>query len=318
MNVRIGLVGAGAIGERHAVALSRIEGAELAIVSSKSEEEAARFAKIHRISETASSFEQLLGRKDIDALILASPTQLHASQALRCLESGKHVLIEIPLADNKFDAQLLQECSTTAGPVSMVAHSSRYYPSNIYMRHQIETGKFAVQQMDVQTYFLRRSNLNAKGEPRVWTDNLLWHHAAHTIDLFSWQAGRIVDCQAMQGPINPNLGIAMDMSIQLKSEIGALCTLSLSFNNDGPLGSSVRYIGDSGTFVAKRLSLSDGYDRPIDLSSLGLPADGIEIQDQEFVNAIKEQRKPLTSVSSLMHCYEIIARIEKQLQTITK
>jgi 2-hydroxy-4-carboxymuconate semialdehyde hemiacetal dehydrogenase len=314
--IRIALIGAGAIGERHARALSRIEDAQLALIISRTEDEAGKLASSFAVPEVGISFERVLDRADIDAVILATPTQMHAVQALQCLEAGKHVLVEIPLADSWPDALAVYEKSQSSRAVAMVAHSSRYYPSNQYVNRLIEAGSFRLLQMDAQTYFLRRSNLNANGEPRVWTDHLLWHHAAHTIDLFAWQAGPIVDFHAMQGPMHPELGIAMDMSIQLASRSGALCTLSLSFNNDGPLGSTVRYIGDSGTYVARRLGLEDGHGNAVDLSGLGLPEDGVELQDRDFVRAIREDRFPLTSIEDAVATYRVIGEIEASLAKV--
>jgi 2-hydroxy-4-carboxymuconate semialdehyde hemiacetal dehydrogenase len=167
--------------------------------------------------------------------------------------------------------------------------------------------------MDVQTYFFRRQNLNALGQPRSWTDHLLWHHAAHTVDLFAYQAGPIVQAQALQGPTHPELGIAMDMSIQLRAESGAICTLSLSFNNDGPLGTFFRYIGDTGTYLARYDDLVTGKDEPIDVSSVDVSMDGIELQDREFVAAIREGREPNASIAQVMPCYRTLAALEEQL-----
>lgn len=311
--VRIALIGAGAIGERHATALAMIDAAELVLVVSRTEEEAGKLASAFSIPNVGSSFEAALDRPDIDAVILATPTQMHAEQALQCIDAGKHVLVEIPLADSWRDALQVYERSQSSPVLAMVAHTSRYYPSNQYLRRLIDADEFTLLQMDAQTYFLRRSNLNAKGEPRVWTDHLLWHHAAHTIDLFAWQAGPIVEAHAMQGPIHPKLGIAMDMSIQLKSRSGALCTLSLSFNNEGPIGSTFRYIGDKGTFVARRLGLEDGNGNPVDMSGLDLPEDGVESQDRDFVTAIESGKYPLSTIEDGMEAYRVIGEIEAQL-----
>ncbi|RIV80140.1 gfo/Idh/MocA family oxidoreductase [Aurantiacibacter xanthus] len=310
--VRIALIGAGAIGERHATALANIDSAELAIVVSRTEEEAGKLGSAFSVPEIGTSFETALDRTDIDAVILATPTQMHAAQALQCLDVGKHVLVEIPLADSWHDALTVHERAQDCPQLAMVAHTSRYYPSNQYLRRLICAGKFDLLQMAAQTHFMRRSNLNAKGEPRVWTDHLLWHHAAHTIDLFAWQAGPIAEVQAMQGPVHPELGIAMDMCIQLKSRLGALCTLSLSFNNDGPIGSTFRYIGDAGTYIARRLGLEDGYGRPVDISGLGLPEDGVEVQDRDFVTAIETGKYPLTTVEDGLEAYRVIGQIEAQ------
>ena len=168
--------------------------------------------------------------------------------------------------------------------------------------------------MDVQTYFFRRTNMNALGQPRSWTDHLLWHHAAHTVDLFAYQAGSpIVKANAVQGPIHPTLGIAMDMSIQLKAENGAICTLSLSFNNDGPLGTFFRYICDNGTWIARYDDLVNGKDEKIDVSKVDVSMNGIELQDREFFAAIREGREPNSSVAQVLPCYQVLHELDQQL-----
>jgi len=256
---------------------------------------------------------EALARPDVDAVILATPTQLHASQALACLDAGKHVQVEIPLSDNLAGAEAVARRQRETGLVAMVGHTRRFNPSHQWVHQRIRAGDFNIQQMDVQTYFFRRRNINALGQPRSWTDHLLWHHAAHTVDLFAWQTGEIIAAHALQGPIHPELGIAMDMSIQLKSATGALCTLSLSFNNDGPLGTFFRYIGDTGTYLARYDDLVDGKDNKIDLSKVDVSMNGIELQDREFVSAIRRKREPNASVAQVLPCYRTLARLEAQL-----
>jgi len=245
-------------------------------------------------------------------VILCTPTQVHAEQAIACLKAGKHVQVEIPMADSWADAQALVEIQKASGKVAMVGHTRRFNPSHQWVHRKIEAGEFNVQQMDVQTYFFRRKNINALGQPRSWTDHLLWHHAAHTVDLFAYQAGSpIVKANAIQGPIHPELGIAMDMSIQLKAANGAICTLSLSFNNDGPLGSFIRYICDNGTYNAYYDDLVDGKKNPIDLSKVDVSMDGIEIEDREFIAAIKEKREPNSSLAQVLPAMRVLGRLEQ-------
>lgn len=246
-------------------------------------------------------------------MILCTPTQMHAAQAIQCMNAGKHVQVEIPLADSWDDAQAVVAKQHEAGLVCMVGHTRRFNPSHQYVHNEIAAGKLNIQQMDVQTYFFRRQNINAKGEARSWTDHLLWHHAAHTVDLFAYQAGKIVDAHAMQGPIHPELGIAMDMSIQLKSESGAICTLSLSFNNEGPLGTFFRYIGDTATYIARYDDLVNGKEEPIDVSNVAVSMNGIELQDREFISAIREGREPNSSVAKVLDCYRVLGDLERQL-----
>ena len=312
--MRIALAGAGAFGEKHLDGLKKIDGVEIASVISRRAEQAAEVAAKYGAPHSGTDLAEALARDDVDAVILCTPTQMHAEQAIACMEAGKHVQVEIPLSDSWTDAQKVLDKSKETGLVCMVGHTRRFNPSHQFVHNRIVAGDFNVLQMDVQTYFFRRKNMNAKGEPRSWTDHLLWHHAAHTIDLFAYQAGRIVTANAVQGPKNPELGIAMDMSIQLKSESGAICTLSLSFNNDGPLGTTFRYIGDSATYIARYDELVTGKEEPVDLAGVAVSNNGIELQDREFFAAIREGREPNSSVAQVLPCYQVLHDLEQQLR----
>ena len=311
---RIAVVGAaGAFGMKHLDGLKNIEDAEVTVVSATSQEKADAVAAQYGVTNAVVGLEAVLARDDVDAVILATPTGLHAAQTQAVLAAGKHVQVEIPLADSVADAEATLAAAEASDRIAMVGHTRRFNPSHQRVHERIAAGEFAVQQMDVQTYFFRRSNTNAKGEARSWTDHLLWHHAAHTVDLFAYQAGRIVQANAIQGPIHPELGIAMDMSIQLKSERGAICTLSLSFNNDGPFGTFFRYIGDTGTYVARYDDLFDGKEEQIDVSQVAISMNGIELQDREFISAIRDGREPNSSIQQVIDCYRVLGRLEEQL-----
>jgi 2-hydroxy-4-carboxymuconate semialdehyde hemiacetal dehydrogenase len=312
--VRIAVVGAnGAFGMKHLDGLMEIPDAEVTVVSATSQEKADGVAGKYGVANAVVGFEAVLERDDVDAVILATPTGLHASQTRAALAAGKHVQVEIPLADSLAEAEATLAAVEASDRVAMVGHTRRFNPSHQLVHNRIVAGEFNVQQMDVQTYFFRRTNTNAKGEPRSWTDHLLWHHAAHTVDLFAYQAGRIVQANAIQGPIHPELGIAMDMSIQLKSETGAICTLSLSFNNNGPFGAFFRYIGDTETYIARYDDLTNGRDEQIDVSNVAVSMNGIELQDREFVSAIREGREPNSSVRQVFDCYRVLGELEEQL-----
>jgi 2-hydroxy-4-carboxymuconate semialdehyde hemiacetal dehydrogenase len=313
-SVRVALVGAGAFGIKHLDALAQISGVSVTAIVSPESDGPAGLAARYNIPTVAHDLADILHREDVDAVILATPTPLHASQAIVCLEAGKHVEVEIPMADNLADAEALVAVQQRTGLVAMVGHTRRFNPSHQLVRSRILAGELSIQQMDVQTFFFRRSNINALGKPRSWTDHLLWHHAAHTIDLFTYQTGgHIISASAMQGPIHPTLGIAMDMSIQLKSSTGAVCTLSLSFNNDGPLGTFFRYICDNGTYVARYDDLFDGNETPIDVSKVDVSMNGIELQDREFIAAIREGREPNASVTSVLPCYRVMHDLDRHL-----
>lgn len=312
--IRVAVVGAsGAFGMKHLDGLKNIEDADVTVVSATSQEKADAVAEQYGVANAVVGLDAVLERDDVDAVILATPTGLHASQTQAVLAAGKHVQVEIPLADSLADAEATLAAAEASGLVAMVGHTRRFNPSHQLVHDRIEAGEFAVQQMDVQTYFFRRTNTNAKGEARSWTDHLLWHHAAHTVDLFAYQAGKIVEAHALQGPIHPELGIAMDMSIQLKSESGAICTLSLSFNNEGPFGTFFRYIGDTATYIARYDDLFTGKEEQIDVSHVAVSMNGIELQDREFVSAIREGREPNSSLRQVIDCYRVLGQLEEQL-----
>jgi 2-hydroxy-4-carboxymuconate semialdehyde hemiacetal dehydrogenase len=312
--IKVALAGAGAFGIKHLDGIKNIDGVEVISLISRDLEKTREVAAKYGITHVSTDLADSLALKEVDAVILCTPTQMHAEQSIACMKAGKHVQVEIPLADTLKGAQDVVALQKQTGLVAMCGHTRRFNPSHQYVHKEIEAGRFNIQQMDVQTYFFRRSNMNALGQPRSWTDHLLWHHAAHTVDLFAYQCGSpIVKANAIQGPIHPALGIAMDMSIQLKAANGAICTLSLSFNNDGPLGTFFRYIGDSATYIARYDDLFNGKEEKIDVSKVDVSMNGIELQDREFFAAIREGREPNSSVARVLPCYQVLHDLEQQL-----
>jgi 2-hydroxy-4-carboxymuconate semialdehyde hemiacetal dehydrogenase len=318
--LKVALAGAGAFGIKHLDGIKNIPGIQVISLVGRELDKTRLVADKYGIGHVTTDLAESLALPGLDAVILCTPTQIHAAQAIQCLQAGKHVQVEIPLADRLADAQAVLRLQQQTGRVAMCGHTRRFNPSHQYVHKKIQSGAFHIQQMDVQTYFLRRTNINAAGQPRSWTDHLLWHHAAHTIDLFAYQCGSpIVKANAIAGPLHPELKIAMDMSIQLKAASGAICTLSLSFNNDGPLGTFFRYIGDSATYIACYDDLVQAHSKgaaetPVDVGQVDVSMNGIELQDREFFAAIRENRQPNASVAQVLPCYEVMDRLERQLQ----
>jgi 2-hydroxy-4-carboxymuconate semialdehyde hemiacetal dehydrogenase len=312
--MKIVLAGAGAFGQKHLDAIRAIGGVEVAALVGRQLQPTQEAAAKYGVARAMTDLGEALALPGVTAAILCTPTQMHAAQAIQCMRAGKHVQVEIPLADSWRDAEAVDRVQKETGLLCMVGHTRRFNPSHQWIHRRIARGELKIQQMDVQTYFFRRTNMNALGQPRSWTDHLLWHHAAHTVDLFQHQTGEtIVAAHAVQGPIHPTLNIAMDMSIQLKSASGALCTLSLSFNNDGPLGTFFRYICDSGTYIARYDDLVTGKEEKVDVSSVDVSMNGIELQDREFFAAIAEGRSPRASVADVLPCYRTLHDLEQSL-----
>jgi 2-hydroxy-4-carboxymuconate semialdehyde hemiacetal dehydrogenase len=310
--MKVILVGAGAFGVKHLEALAKIDGVEVVSLVSRDSASTAAVATKWKVPHCTTDLAQALAQPGVEAALLCSPTQLHAQQALQCLAAGKHVMIEIPIADSLADAQRVVKAQQDSGLIAMGGHTRRFNPSHQWIHRRILAGELRVLQMDVQTYFFRRTNTNALGQPRSWTDHLLWHHACHTVDLFQYQTGQQASrCYALQGPMHPTLGIAMDMSIGLAVPSGAICTLSLSFNNDGPFGTFFRYICDQGTYLCRYDDLFDGNNSPIDVSKVDVSMNGIELQDREFFAAIRQQREPNASVAQCLTAMQTLDRLEK-------
>ena len=317
MTIKVALAGAGAFGIKHLDGIKNIPDVEVISLIGRDLAKTQEVADAYGVKHVTTRLEDSLAIQELDAVILCTPTQMHASQTQACLKAGKHVQVEIPLCDVLAEGEAVVALQKQVGKVAMCGHTRRFNPSHQYVNQKIKSGAFNIQQMDVQTYFFRRTNMNALGQPRSWTDHLLWHHAAHTVDLFAYQAGSpIVKANAVQGPIHKDLGIAMDMSIQLQAANGAICTLSLSFNNDGPLGTFFRYIGDTATYIARYDDLvqshSKGAEEPVDVSQVAVSMNGIELQDREFFAAIREGREPNSSVAQVLPCYQVLHQLEQQ------
>src|SRR5579875_2349847 len=313
--MKVGLAGQGAFGIKHLEAIQNIPGIEVITLTGSRKETAEEVAKKFGIPHYTGDLAESLKQPGLEAMILATPTQMHAAQGVQCMRAGKHVQIEIPICDSLADAELLVKTQQETGVICMGGHTRRFNPSHQFIHTKIKAGELRIQQMDVQTYFFRRTNMNAAGKPRSWTDHLLWHHACHTVDLFMYQTGeRISECYALQGPKHPELKIAMDMNIGMKVPGGAICTLSLSFNNNGPLGTFFRYICDNGTYIARYDELVDGYQKPIDVSQVAVSTNGIELQDREFFAAIQEGRKPNADVTQVFPAMQVLDKLERMLE----
>jgi 2-hydroxy-4-carboxymuconate semialdehyde hemiacetal dehydrogenase len=309
--VKIVVAGQGAFGIKHLEALQKIPDVQVVSLTGGNQQQTEEVAKKFGIPHWTGNLAESLAQPGVEAAILATPTQMHADQAVQCLKAGKHVQVEIPMADTFADAERVAQAQKETGLIAMAGHTRRFNPSHQWIHKRIKAGELKVLQMDVQTYFFRRTNMNALGKPRSWTDHLLWHHACHTVDLFAYQTGEAAtQAYAVQGPMHPELKIAMDMGILLKTKSGAICTLSLSFNNDGPLGTFFRYICDNGTYIARYDELVDGSNKAIDVSKVDVSMNGIELQDREFIAAIREKREPNSSVQQVLPAMRTLGKLE--------
>lgn len=306
--------GNGAMAHAHLKAIREIEGSAVTVIQSRTQEGADKAAAEFAVPTALTDFERAVNRTDVDAVIITGPTQIHAAQAELAMRAGKHVLIEIPMCDSVADAESIVRTQKETGVTAMAGHVRRFNPSHQYLNRKFRAGEIRLQQMQAHTHFFRRTNMNALGQARSWVDHLLWHHACHTVDLFSYQTGeQVSEAFALQGPYDPDLGIAMDMGVIMKTPSGAICVLSLSFNDEGPIGSPYRYICDKGTWVSFYDDLTDGFGKKVDLAGVAKSMNGFENQDREFIAAIEGRRQPNCSVADALTTMKLLGKLEDQL-----
>ena len=312
--MRFCISGNGAMANAHLKAIKAIAGAEVTVLQSRTQEGTQKVASEYGVPVALTNFEEAVSRSDVDAVIITGPTQVHADQAEIAMRAGKHVLIEIPMCDSVADAERIVRVQKETGVTAMAGHVRRFNPSHQLMNQKLRNEGVFLQQLQAHTHFFRRTNMNALGQPRSWVDHLLWHHACHTVDLFAYQTGEEISVvSAVQGPYHPELKIAMDMGIIMQTPKGSICVLSLSFNDEGPIGSPYRYICDKGTWVSFYDDLTDGFGKKLDLAGVAPSMNGFENQDREFIAAIEGKRAPNCSVADALATMKVLGKIEDML-----
>ena len=306
--MKICLAGTGAMGVVHMNALKKIDGVEVASVNSRTVESGKAFAAQWRIPHSSTSLEECLDQPGIDAVILTTPSGMHAEQTLLALAKGKHVQVEIPMSLNLADAVRVVDAARKSGRICMVTHTRRFASPHREIRRRIREGTFHLHHLVVETYFFRRENLNMHGEPRTWVDNLLWHHGCHSIDIAYWVLDDPdFEVWGQKGPEHAALKTPMDMTVAMKSRKGPLFTLAMSFNNKGPFGGFYRYIGEEETYKVYRDSMTDSEGKEVPLDAV--PA--FDRQDLEFTSAIREGRDPESGAASCLPAMALLDRIDR-------
>ena len=312
MTMKICLAGTGAMAAVHAKALKRIDGVEIVSVNSREAESGKKFAAEHGVGHSSTDLAECIDRPGVDAVILTTPSAMHADQTVLALSRGKHVQVEIPMSLNLPDARRIVAAAEQSGRICMVTHTRRFSAPHREIKKRIREGTFRLHHLVVETYFFRRTNLNMHGQPRSWVDNLLWHHGCHSIDIAQWALDDANwDVWGQKGPDHPVLGIPLDLTVAMKSQKGPLFTMAMSFNNKGPFGGFYRYIGEEDTYKVYRDSMTDGEGREVALDAVA----AFDRQDVEFTSAIREGRQPESSAASCLPTMVLLDRIDKAMNS---
>ena len=314
--MKIGIVGEGAQGQTHLEALSQITDVDAISICGGISGDTQELAKKWEIPDWSLDYDSFIENKELDAIILCSPNQVHCEQATKAMNAGLHVLIEIPMGLSLEESQNIVEIEKRSGKVCMVGHTQRYSPEFRTIAEHISEGKFTPHHIIQQTYFFRRKNENRFGKKRSWVDDLLWHQACHMVDMVHWLLGNDIEqVWGQAGPLHSDLDIPMDLSIGMRSGNGTLVTSAQSFNHHGPIQSNYRLIGTETTLFVKngKIFEMDGNQLPIKQKTGGFIA-----QNMEFFAAIREGRTALTSCSKCLPVMETIDRIQKAIDKNSK
>jgi 2-hydroxy-4-carboxymuconate semialdehyde hemiacetal dehydrogenase len=309
--MKICLAGTGAMGEIHMKALEKLNDVQVISVNSRTEEGGKAFAEKWKIPFQSTNLEACIDRPGVDAVILTTPSSMHPEQTILALNKGKHVQVEIPMSLNLPDARKMLEVAKKSGKICMVTHTRRFSAPHREIRRRVQEGSFHLHHMVVETYFFRRSNTNMHGQARSWVDNLLWHHGCHSVDLAYWILNDPdLEAWGQEGPDHPVMQIPMDMTIGMRSKkMKTTISMALSFNNRGPFGGFYRYIGEEETYKVYRDGMTDSEGKEVPLQG---PI-AFDLQDVEFVGAIREGREPESSAASCVPTMALLDKIEKSM-----
>ena len=304
--MNVALLGYGAIAREHALAIRRIGQASsrwdisLSGVMGRLEEPAQAFADEFGIAVVTTDLDDLLDDPQVEAIIVCSPTDVHAEQSERALRAGKHVLCEIPLATSLVETDRLIDLAERSGLQLMVCHTQRYASPLMEARRMIAGRKVQPRAM-VSRYLLdKRDNVSWTGRRRSWTDNLLWHHGCHAVDAALWLLGEeAANVTARATPPDARLQIPMDLSILLQTTSDQVVTVVMSYRAMPPLQDYV-VIADETTLVYADNELRDD-------SRVLVPAgeqehydtEALDRQNMDFFTAILTGGEPVSSARAI-------------------
>jgi 2-hydroxy-4-carboxymuconate semialdehyde hemiacetal dehydrogenase len=311
-DLRIGLLGPGAIATEHARALTKI-GCSLKVVFGPDAIAAHMFANDHGIERIAGRVDEVIEAEDVDAILVASPNAVHAEQTIAALRAGKHVLCEVPLAMSAHDAEEVARVATDQGLVAMVCHTQRFWAPVARLRERVEAGQVHVYHLMHLTTMLRRENIGWTGVRRTWVDSVLWHHGSHAVDTALWLLNDTVsDVRAVAGRRHPDTGLPLDLTIAIQTASGSLASLVLSYNSFQRISELLAIAEEDafrmtdGTLAGSRAVETFG-----DADSMQSAA--VEAQDTLFVRAIVDGAPAWPTPTSVLPVYHALQDAANQI-----
>jgi 1,5-anhydro-D-fructose reductase (1,5-anhydro-D-mannitol-forming) len=226
-----GIIGAGEIAARSfAPGLAVAPGNRLTAVYSRSLDKARAFAGRFHVERAHESLEKLLADPEVDAVYIATPNSLHAEQAVRAAQAGKHVLVEKPMAITAADGERMIEACRRHGVKLGVVYQNRYHPAHFEARRRIESGALGEIQLATAQLcrgFARGGHWSGwRVDPRMTGSGAIVAQAVHPIDLLRYLLGsEVVEVHAMTDESPPGRPVEEMAYCLLRFESGAHATV---------------------------------------------------------------------------------------------
>src|SRR5450432_3267125 len=184
--LKLGVVGVGEMGKRHAENIRRlVPAAELVAVADVSATRARQVADELEIEHSFSSMDDMLQRKDLQAVLIATPDKFHASAIRAIASAGKHILCEKPVAITISDAGAALKAVADAGVHLQIGFMRHYDPAYVAAMKRIEAG-------EIGEPVVFKSVGRDKDEPSIagYQSNvngmLFYNNTIHDFDLARW------------------------------------------------------------------------------------------------------------------------------------
>jgi len=208
--INLGVIGLGFIGKVHLRNCLNLKSVKVVAVADSSKK-ALNYAKNFGVKQLFTDYHELLKLKDLDAVIIALPTYLHADCTISAMEEGKHVFLEKPLARNVKEGQEIVSAARKNGVKFMVGYQFRFVPEFINLKSQMESGALG----DIQIahafniaagpFFHRAESTTPRPVPEWWLNRELTGGGAlidlgcHMLNLLRWYLGEVADVKAHLG-----------------------------------------------------------------------------------------------------------------------
>jgi 2-hydroxy-4-carboxymuconate semialdehyde hemiacetal dehydrogenase len=310
--LNICMIGHGMMGVWHSEALAGT-GANLHTLVGRRPEPSAEFARRYGYEHWTVDLGEALAEPRIDAVIVANPTERHAETALACIAAGKQTLLEIPIAMSLAESEQVVDAAERAGVTLAMVHPMRFRPEHDQLRRRLVAGEERLRHVAGRFFIHRLENVGATGYRRSWTDNILWHHTTHLLDLGLWmlepQGAPVRRVQSFMPDCDPRTGIPMELVIVVETEADQSLVCTGSYYGRERLYDSL-LVTDRDSYrldiLARTLTTADGT-RQIDIEQANCA-----YATRDFVEALAAGREPKVPGRAVLPTMRILQRVQDE------